>query len=103
MTTAEAAGASTPAREPADTPQSTKLEARGPCEIAPNPLVDDLNPKHLRRGVLIPLKTTQEVRQDHVIVQAWITRAPTKQANEVITFVSPNRFSAADVSAANSR
>ncbi|KAK7427549.1 hypothetical protein QQZ08_005992 [Neonectria magnoliae] len=85
MTTDETTSASMPAREQTDTPQPTKPEVRGPCEIASNPLVDDLNPKHLRRGVLIPLKTTQEVRQDHVIVQAWITRAPTKQANEVIT------------------
>ncbi|KAG6038101.1 hypothetical protein E4U41_004551 [Claviceps citrina] len=51
----------------------------------PNPLIDDLKPKHLGKGVLIPLKTTQEVRQDHTIVQAYITRAPTKSANEVIT------------------
>jgi tRNA-specific adenosine deaminase 3 len=69
--------------------QATKPDSRQPCEVAPNPLVDDLSPKHLRRGVLIPLKTTQEVRQDHVIVQAWITRAPTKQTNDVITFVDP--------------
>ncbi|KAI5458002.1 cytidine deaminase-like protein [Mariannaea sp. PMI_226] len=65
--------------------QPTKPEARQPCKVAPNPLVDDLSPKHLNRGVLIPLKTTQEVRQDHAITQAWITRAPTKQANDVIT------------------
>lgn len=51
----------------------------------PDPLVDELKETHRRRGVLIPLKTTQEVRQDHTIVQAWITRAPTKSANEVIT------------------
>ncbi|KFA68662.1 hypothetical protein S40285_02610 [Stachybotrys chlorohalonatus IBT 40285] len=52
--------------------------------IVPNHLVDDLKPQHLNRGVLIPLKTTQEVRQDHTIVHALITRAPTKSANEVI-------------------
>lgn len=51
----------------------------------PNPLINDLKAKHLNKGVLIPLKTTQEVRQDHTIVQAYITRAPTKFANEVIT------------------
>ncbi|KAG6000555.1 hypothetical protein E4U43_001572 [Claviceps pusilla] len=50
----------------------------------PNPIIDDLKANHLAKGVLIPLKTTQEVRQDHTIVQAYITRAPTKSANEVI-------------------
>lgn len=89
MTTAEAVGGFASPQEAGETTQPTKPEARQPCEVAPNPLVDDLSPKHLRRGVLIPLKTTQEVRQDHVIVQAWITRAPTKQANDVITFVHP--------------
>lgn len=68
--------------------QSSQNESRGPCEITANPIVDDLKSDHLRRGVLIPLKTTQEVRQDHTIVQAWITRAPTKLANDVITYVS---------------
>ncbi|KZZ91484.1 Cytidine deaminase-like protein [Moelleriella libera RCEF 2490] len=52
--------------------------------VRPNPLIDDLIPHQLNRGVLIPMKTTQEVRQDHTIVQAYITRAPTKSANEVI-------------------
>lgn len=53
--------------------------------VLPNPIVDDLKEKHLNRGVLIPLKTTQEVRQDHTTVQAYITRAPTKSANDVIS------------------
>ncbi|PHH88268.1 hypothetical protein CDD83_7769 [Cordyceps sp. RAO-2017] len=61
--------------------------ARAPGGILPNPLVDGLKESHLNRGVLIPLKTTQEVRQDHTIVQAYITRAPTKSANDVITYV----------------
>lgn len=52
--------------------------------VLPNPLTDQLKQKHMRRGVLIPLKTNQEVRQDHVIVQALITRAPTKIANDVL-------------------
>jgi tRNA-specific adenosine deaminase 3 len=50
-----------------------------------NELVQDLVPSHLGRGVLIPLKTTLEVRQDHTLVQAYITRAPTKSANDVVT------------------
>lgn len=53
--------------------------------VQPNPLIDDLKENHLNKGVLIPLKTTQEVRQDHTIVQVYITRAPTKSANDVIT------------------
>ena len=57
--------------------------------VLPNSLSDDLKPRYLNRGVLIPLKTTQEVRQDHTIVQAFITRAPTKSANDVITLVTP--------------
>lgn len=90
MATVEATGVHTPEQEIVDVPPSIKPEPEGPCEVTPNPLIDDLNPDKLRRGVLIPLKTTQEVRQDHVIVQAWITRAPTKQANDVIKFVFLN-------------
>ncbi|KAI6781360.1 tRNA-specific adenosine deaminase subunit-like protein [Emericellopsis cladophorae] len=52
--------------------------------VLPNPITDALSPQHLKQGVLIPLKTTQEVRQDHTIVQALITRAPTKSANVVL-------------------
>ncbi|KAI8724690.1 hypothetical protein NCS52_00038600 [Fusarium sp. LHS14.1] len=74
-----------PAQEGVETSQPTKPEIRGPSEIVPNVLVDDLIKSHTNRGVLIPLKTTQEVRQDHTITHAFITRAPTKQANEVIT------------------
>ena len=66
-----------------DDAEGTKARRR--VEILPNPLVDSLKPKHLRRGVLIPLKTTQEVRQDHTVVKALITRVPTKSANDVIT------------------
>ncbi|PHH69780.1 hypothetical protein CDD80_6505 [Ophiocordyceps camponoti-rufipedis] len=55
--------------------------------ILPNPLVDELSKSCAGRGVLIPLKTTQEVRQDHVIVQAYMTRVPTKSANDVIMAV----------------
>ncbi|KAK2596226.1 hypothetical protein QQS21_006318 [Conoideocrella luteorostrata] len=66
----------------ADEPLNVLLPVPG---VRPNPLIDDLKINHLNKGVLIPLKTTQEVRQDHTIVQAYITRAPTKSANEVIT------------------
>jgi hypothetical protein len=50
-----------------------------------NDLVRDFVPSHMKKGVLIPLKTTLEVRQDHTLVQAYITRAPTKAANDVVT------------------
>lgn len=61
--------------------QSSKFTAG----VLPNPLIDDIKSLEPKRGVLIPLKTTQEVRQDHTIVHAFITRAPTKSANEVIS------------------
>lgn len=35
-------------------------------------------------GVLIPLKTTLELRDDHVEGHAYITRAPLKAANAVV-------------------
>jgi tRNA-specific adenosine deaminase 3 len=72
--------------EPVEASAPPKTEHRGPSEILSNPLIDDLKEGHTRRGVLIPLKTTQEVRQDHTITHAYITRAPTKQANDVITY-----------------
>lgn len=70
---------------------SVQTEETGPSlpikspGILPNPLTDGLVPQCSKRGVLIPLKTTQEVRQDHTIVQAFITRVPTKCANDVIS------------------
>ncbi|KOS22628.1 hypothetical protein ESCO_001749 [Escovopsis weberi] len=73
----------------ATTPTDDKVEGLSreawPKIILPNPIIDDLRAQTLPQGVLIPLKTTQEVRQDHMIVQAYITRAPTKSANDVIT------------------
>ena len=59
----------------------------GPDVIQPHVLVDDLVPEHLGQGVIIPLKTTLEIRQDHTVVQAYITRVPTKAANDFITYV----------------
>ncbi|RDA88471.1 hypothetical protein CP532_6664 [Ophiocordyceps camponoti-leonardi (nom. inval.)] len=56
-------------------------------EVLPNCLVNGLTETHQGRGVLIPLKTTQEVRQDHVITQAYITRVPTKSASIAISAV----------------
>ena len=56
----------------------------GPSEIIPNPLIEGIDHKALDKGVLIPLKTTLEVRQDHTVVPAYITRSPTKCASEVM-------------------
>ncbi|CAI4217256.1 unnamed protein product [Parascedosporium putredinis] len=55
-----------------------------PVEILTNPLIEGIDVTSLKKGVLIPLKTTLEVRQDHSVVQVYITRAPTKCANEVM-------------------
>ncbi|CAI6098588.1 unnamed protein product [Clonostachys chloroleuca] len=70
---------------PPEPPKDPRLRRR----VLPNPIVDDLTQANFKRGVLIPLKTTQEVRQDHTIVQATITRAPTKSANDVLTCAKP--------------
>lgn len=61
-----------------------KPEHTGPDVIQPHPLIDELLPQQLGRGVLIPLKTTLEIRQDHTIVQALLTRAPAKSTNDVV-------------------
>lgn len=71
--------------EAQETPPEPPKDPKQRRRVLQNPLIDDLNPDHLKRGVLIPLKTTQEVRQDHTIVQALITRAPTKSANDVLS------------------
>ncbi|ROT40307.1 cytidine deaminase-like protein [Sodiomyces alkalinus F11] len=66
---------------------SEKLpEPTGPDVVQPHALIDDL-PKQLGGGVLVPLKTTLEIRQDHTVVRAYITRAPTKAANDIITML----------------
>ncbi|VUC35139.1 unnamed protein product [Clonostachys rosea] len=69
-----------PPEPPKDPPKDPRLKRR----VLSNTIVDDLSQANIKRGVLIPLKTTQEVRQDHTIVQATITRAPTKSANDVL-------------------
>ena len=56
----------------------------GPCEVVSNPLIEGTDHKTLDKGVLIPLKTTLEVRQDHTVVSAYITRTPTKCASDVM-------------------
>lgn len=80
-TDSDPAGPSEPtAAAPPEPPKDPRLRRR----VLPNPIIDKMMTQNYERGVLIPLKTTQEVRQDHTIVQALITRAPTKSANDVI-------------------
>lgn len=74
-----------------DEPANTKLENANNKDVRlgrlalPNPMIDDLRTQNLPLGVLIPLKTDQEVYQDHYISHAYITRVPTKSANNFVT------------------
>ena len=52
-----------------------------------DPVVRELVQKAPGHGVLIPLKTTLELGEDHVSGRVLITRTPTKCANPVITYV----------------
>lgn len=70
---------------PAGAPPADAAPHSKPVGIIPSPLINEFRQTHRRRGVLIPLKTTQEVRQDHTVVAAYITRAPSKSANDVIS------------------
>lgn len=74
-----------------DEPANAKLENSTAKDVRlgrlalPNPIIDDLRAQNLPQGVLIPLKTDQEVYQDHYISHAYITRVPTKSANNFVT------------------
>jgi tRNA-specific adenosine deaminase 3 len=52
------------------------------------PIVQELIQDTPGHGVLIPLKTTLELGEDHVSGRVLITRAPTKCANPVITYAA---------------
>lgn len=52
-----------------------------------DPVVQGLVRKVPCHGVLVPLKTTLELGEDHVSGRVLITRAPTKCANPVITML----------------
>lgn len=61
-----------------------------------DPIVQELIRETPGHGVLIPLKTTLELGEDHVSGRVLITRAPTKCANPVITYAAnliPNHLS----------
>lgn len=48
-------------------------------------VVKDILPAEVKHGVLVPLKTTLELRDDHRCVNVALTRVPVKTANAVIT------------------
>lgn len=54
---------------------------------AQDPIVRELLEDEVEHGVLIPLKTTLELRDDYQTGHVLITRAPTKAANPVILSV----------------
>ncbi|KAJ9141853.1 tRNA-specific adenosine deaminase subunit tad3 [Pleurostoma richardsiae] len=56
---------------------------------AQGPVVQSLLPSNvnIKRGVLIPLKTTLELRDEHACSLVYITRAPVKSANAVISLL----------------
>lgn len=51
------------------------------------PITKSLIPEHIEDGVLIPLKTTLELRDDHQCGQVLITRTPIRSTSAVIRFV----------------
>lgn len=54
---------------------------------AQDPIVRELLQDEVEHGVLIPLKTTLELRDDYQTGRVLITRTPTKAANPVIVYV----------------
>jgi len=54
---------------------------------AQDQIVRGLVRSEVEHGVLIPLKTTLELRDDHVTGRVLITRCPVKSANATITYV----------------
>ncbi|OAA67837.1 ribonuclease [Niveomyces insectorum RCEF 264] len=54
---------------------------------AQEPVTKSLIPTHIEHGVLIPLKTTLELRDDHQCGQALITRSPIRSTSAVISLL----------------
>jgi tRNA-specific adenosine deaminase 3 len=54
---------------------------------AQDPIVRELLQDEVEHGVLIPLKTTLELRDDYQTGLVLVTRAPTKSANSAIVYV----------------
>lgn len=55
--------------------------------VAQDPITQSLVPAHVEPGVLIPLKTTLELRDDHQCGQALITRSPIRSTSAVISLL----------------
>ena len=56
---------------------------------AQDPIVRELVQDDVEHGVLIPLKTTLELRDDYQTGHVLITRTPTKAANPAILYARP--------------
>lgn len=62
---------------------------------AQDPIVRELLRDEVEHGVLIPLKTTLELRDDYQTGRVLITRTPTKAANPAILYVQASTRKAA--------
>lgn len=62
-------------------------KSMGAVLAAQDPIVQSLVREEVDHGVLIPLKTTLELRDDHVTGRVLITRTPVKSANPTIRYV----------------
>lgn len=49
-----------------------------------DPVSQRLIPRNIDKGTLVPLKTTLELRDNLLIGNAYVTRAPTKLTNDVV-------------------
>ncbi|KAK8130195.1 hypothetical protein PG999_002575 [Apiospora kogelbergensis] len=52
-----------------------------------DPVSQRLLPRNIDTGTLVPLKTTLELRDNLLIGQAYVTRAPTKHTNDVVNVI----------------
>ncbi|KAJ4420365.1 hypothetical protein N0V85_000627 [Neurospora sp. IMI 360204] len=62
-------------------------KSMGAVLAAQDPIVQSLVREEVDHGVLIPLKTTLELRDDHVTGRVLITRTPVKSANPTISLL----------------
>ena len=50
-----------------------------------DPVTQRILPAEIQTGTLVPLKTTLELRDNLSLGHAYITRAPTRLTNDVVT------------------
>jgi tRNA-specific adenosine deaminase 3 len=60
---------------------------------AQDDMIRELLHDDVEHGVLIPLKTTLELRDDYQTGRVLVTRTPTKAANPAIMYAHPKVFS----------